>query len=89
MPIFTIMSLEEFAALSPDDQQDHLWFYGSVLANRYEEAHIFLLYALDSFFVELQYDAYQSRLLRVDAFQSPDALVPYLPLLPDDLLAAL
>ena len=83
------MSREDFLTLPPDDQQEYLWFYGSILANRYEEAHIFLLYALDAFFVELQYDAYHNSLLRITAFQSPDRLTPYLPLLPDDVLAEL
>lgn len=83
------MKLEDFLILPHNHQQEQLWFRGSVLANRYEEAHIFLLYALDLFFVELQYDAADSKLLRLSAFTSTEPLTPYLPLLPDDILETL
>ncbi|WP_128545763.1 hypothetical protein [Larkinella soli] len=80
------MTLEDFLTLPHDHQQEQLWFRGSVLANRYEETHIYLLYALDMFYVELKYDTLGNRLLRVSAFTSTEPLTPYLPLLPDDIL---
>ncbi len=80
------MKLEDFLTLPLNHQQEQLWFRGSVLANRYEDASIFLLYALDLFYVELQYDAVGNKLLRLSAFTSTEPLAPYLPLLPDDLL---
>ncbi|RRB14154.1 hypothetical protein [Larkinella knui] len=83
------MKLDDFLRLSHGHQQEQLWFRGSVLANRYEDTHIYLLYALDLFYVELQYDAAGSKLLRLSAFTSTEPLTPYLPLLPDDLLAEL
>jgi hypothetical protein len=81
------MTLDDFLLLPYDQQQDCLWYEGAVLANRYEEDAIYLLYSLDGFFVELQYAAYGNRLQRVSAFHSTELLTPYLPLLPDDLLA--
>ncbi|WP_234735408.1 hypothetical protein [Tellurirhabdus bombi] len=83
------MTLEDFQNISYDNQQEQLYYRGSLLANRYEENFIYLLYALDSFYVELQYDSLRNRLLRLSAFYSTDLLLPYLPLLPDDLLQEL
>jgi len=80
------MTLDDFYLLPHHDQQEQLYFRGSLLANRYEGPHIYLLYALDSFFVELQYDSQRNRLLRTSAFTTTDPLLPYLPLLPDDLV---
>ncbi|WP_266363969.1 hypothetical protein [Tellurirhabdus rosea] len=80
------MTLSDFQQLPHDHQQEQLYFRGSLLANRYEDNYVYLLYALDSFYVEMQYDAIRNRLRRLSAFHSTDLLLPYLPLLPDDIL---
>jgi hypothetical protein len=73
----------DFTALPADRQLDTLYRTGSILANRYEAADIWLLYALHDFFVELRYDAFTNELRQVLAFRQPARLEPYLPYLPD------
>lgn len=75
------MQPADFARLSTQQQLDNLYNSGNILANRYEGDHIFLLYNLDNFYVELRYDAYNSKLHQVTAFRSTDKLEPYLPYL--------
>ena len=73
------MQLADFSNLPAQQQLDTLYFAGDVLANRYEENDIFLLYTLQNFYVELRYDAYNSQLHEVTAFRNTDKLEPYLP----------
>jgi hypothetical protein len=75
------MNPTHFTSLDTEDQLNALYFEGSVLANRYEDEFIFLLYSLDSFYVEIRHDAYTNRILQVSAFKSTDKLEPYLPYL--------
>ncbi|MBO0938531.1 hypothetical protein J2I47_18410 [Fibrella sp. HMF5335] len=75
------MDPAHFTSLDTEDQLNALYFEGSVLANRYEDEFIFLLYSLDSFYVEIRHDAYTNRILQVSAFKSTDKLEPYLPYL--------
>jgi hypothetical protein len=70
-----------FTSLDTDDQLNALYFEGNILANRYEDDFIFLLYSLDSFYVEVRYEAYTNRVKQVSAFKSTDKLEPYLPYL--------
>lgn len=71
----------EFTELATDRQLDILYFEGDLLANRYEEEYIYLLYSFEDFFVELRHDAYTNHLKQVSAFRSTDKLEPYLPYL--------
>ncbi|AQG79642.1 hypothetical protein [Spirosoma montaniterrae] len=75
------MKPADFTQLAPQQQLDTLYFAGDILANRYEGDHIFLLYSLKNFYVELQYDAYRSNLQQVAVFNDTDRLEPYLPYL--------
>ena len=75
------MDPAHFTSLDTEDQLNALYFEGSVLANRYEDEFIFLLYSLGSFYVEIRHDAYTNRILQVSAFKSTDKLEPYLPYL--------
>ena len=70
-----------FSTLPANEQSQILYFKGDILANRYEDEHIFLLYSLNDFYVELRYDAYRSHLQHVAAFRDTDKLEPYLPYL--------
>lgn len=71
----------DFTQLPTQQQLDTLYFAGDILANRYEGEHIYLLYSLKNFYVELRYDAYRSNLQHVSAFRDTDKLEPYLPYL--------
>ena len=75
------MQLADFTRLPANRQLDTLYFTGDILANRYEGEHIFLLYNLNGFYVELRYDAYNNKLHQVTAFRDTDKLEPYLPYL--------
>jgi hypothetical protein len=70
-----------FTSLDQEDQLNALYFEGSILANRYEDEFVYLLYSLDSFYVEIRHDAYTNRILEIEAFKSIDRLDPYLPYL--------
>lgn len=75
------MQPADFSRLPADQQLDTLYFTGDILANRYEGENIFLLYNLGGFYVELRYDAHNSKLHQVTAFRDTDRLEPYLPYL--------
>ncbi len=75
------MQPADFTALSTDDQLEALYFEGDILANRYEEEFIFLLYSLYDFYVELRHDAYSNQIRQITAFRGTDLLEPYLPYL--------
>ena len=75
------MQPADFSRLPAEQQLDTLYFAGDILANRYEEENIFLLYNLRDFYVELRYDAYNSKLHQVTAFRDTAQLEPYLPYL--------
>ncbi len=77
----TRMQPADFTQLPAQQQLDTLYFSGDILANRYEDDAIFLLYNLRDFYVELRYDAYHSKLQNVIAFRDTDKLEPYLPYL--------
>ena len=76
-----LMQPADFTKLPADQQLDTLYFMGDILANRYEGEHIFLLYNLRDFYVELRYDAYNNHLHQVTAFRDTNQLEPYLPYL--------
>ena len=75
------MQSNEFTQLPIQQQLDTLYFTGDVLANRYEGDEIFLLYNLHNFYVELRYNAYNSKIKAVTTFRDTDRLEPYLPYL--------
>jgi hypothetical protein len=80
------MQPADFSALPTQQQLDILYYQGDILANRYEDEFIFLLYSIDSFYVELRHDAYSNKLLAVSAFKDTEQLDPYLPYLVEEVL---
>ena len=80
------MKPADFSALPTEQQLDILYYQGDVLANRYEDEFIFLLYSLDSFYVELRHYAVNNNLLAVSAFKDTEQLEPYLPYLVEEVL---
>jgi hypothetical protein len=75
------MQPSDFIALPAQQQLDTLYYAGNVMANRYEDENIYLLYNIDTFYVELRYDAANNALRQVSAFKSTEQLEPYLPYL--------
>lgn len=75
------MKPADFNKLPFQQQLDTLYFSGDILANRYEGENVFLLYNLRDFYVELRYDAYNSKLHQITTFRDTDKLEPYLPYL--------
>ncbi len=80
------MKPADFSALPTEQQLDILYYQGDILANRYEDEFIFLLYSLHNFYVELRHDAYTNKLQEVSAFKDTDQLDAYLPYLAEELI---
>ncbi|TAE21023.1 MAG: hypothetical protein EAZ91_25760 [Cytophagales bacterium] len=79
------MKPADFTLLTTQEQLDILYYQGDILANRYEDEFIYLLYSFHNFYVELRHDAYSNKLLDVIAFRDTDRLEVYLPYLEEDL----
>lgn len=79
------MKPADFTALPTQEQLDSLYYQGDILANRYEDEFIFLLYSFHNFYVELRHDAYSNTLLSVSAFRDTDKLDAYLPYLVEEI----
>lgn len=75
------MTTAHFTSLDTDNQLNALYFEGHILANRYEDDFIYLLYSLNSFYVEVRHEAYTNQVKQISAFKSTDKLEPYLPYL--------
>jgi hypothetical protein len=75
-----------FNTLPTEQQLDILYYQADILANRYEDEFIYLLYSLDSFYVELRHDAQNNKLLEVSAFRDTDRLESYLPYLAEEII---
>lgn len=80
------MKPADFSALSTDEQLDILYYQADILANRYEDEFIYLLYSFHNFYVELRHDAYSNKLLEVVAFRDTERLEVYLPYLTEDVI---
>ncbi len=80
------MKPADFTLLTTQEQLDILYYQGDILANRYEDEFIYLLYSFHNFYVELRHDAYSNKLLDVIAFRDTDRLEVYLPYLEEDLV---
>lgn len=72
------MGIYEFNQLGPDDQANLLWEHGTFLMNRLDDKHIFNLYSLSDFYVEVCYDNKSNSISRIRTFKIIGALEPYL-----------
>lgn len=72
------MRMYDFKLLADDEQIDVLYEEGSFLGKRYFHGSQVLLYALDSFYVEVFYKQYRRHIDRINCFQSTAQLQPYL-----------
>lgn len=72
------MRMYDFKLLADDEQIDVLYNEGSFLGKRYYNGSQVLLYALDSFYVEVFYKEYRRYISCINCFQSTAQLQPYL-----------
>lgn len=72
------MTLYEFLLLNEDQKYDAMSEYGVLVGDRKEGQHGFLLYQLDSFYVEGQFDINENKILSIKSFSSDVPLSPYL-----------
>lgn len=72
------LGIYEFNQLGLDAQANLLWEHGTFLMNRLDDRHIFNLYSLSDFYVEVCYDNQSNKILSFRSFKSKDQLWPYL-----------
>jgi hypothetical protein len=72
------MTLYEFKSFDLDRQAEFTWDHGVLLGFRDEKEKHMILYSLQNFYVEIQYDAYQNDIIGIISFISDDPLLPYL-----------
>jgi hypothetical protein len=70
------MILHEFKALPKEGQIEALWHLGIPVSERDDDRFLYVLFCLDSFYVELKY--YGDLLINLYAFKNTEPLEPYL-----------
>lgn len=71
------ITLYEFLALPDQEQYDILFKAGEYLDVRIEENRRFVLYAVDLFFVEVEYDSENNKIINKRAFVQGEILDKY------------
>lgn len=71
------ITLYQFLALSDDDQYNIVFTEGNCVEIRLEGSRRFVLYAVDLFFVEVEYDSENNLIRNKKAFVSGDMLDRY------------
>ena len=71
------MTLYEFNSLSVHDKYDHVFTKGLFIDYRLDVERRFALYALDMFFVEIQYDRINNKIIRLRSFKTGELLDKY------------
>lgn len=71
------ITLYEFLALPEQEQYQVIWNYGNCIDVRMEESRRYTLYAVDMFFVEVEYDQEQNKIINKRAFISGELLNKY------------
>ena len=72
------MTFYQFNALDEMDQAEAIWEKSVFLKDRTEGEYKYILYQVDSFYVELHYNLEHNVLKRGRVFANPDHLQPYL-----------
>lgn len=75
------MTLYEYNALDKPEQSESLWEFGVHIGERDENNIRYILYALDSFYVELKYNKKLNVINSSRSFSSTTQLEPYLHLI--------
>lgn len=76
--VFRAMTLYEFNRLPKDQQREKVWDQSTFLVRRKIGRSYLLLYALDSFYVEIRYNADHNEITACRPFRSLIPLEPYL-----------
>lgn len=72
------MILHQFKALKQQEQYQAVWDEGVYLTDRVVDKNRFVLYQIDSFYVELVYNTDENKIISNKSFLSTDLLKPYL-----------
>jgi hypothetical protein len=72
------MTFYQFKALSEYKQYQYIKSKGVIIANRISAAYKFLLYQIDSFYVELKYNLLETKIEVIRCFSGTKDLDPYL-----------
>ena len=72
------MTFYQFKALSAYKQYQYLRKRGVMIAQRITTAYKFLLYQIDSFYVELKYNLIETKIEVIKCFSDTKDLDPYL-----------
>jgi len=72
------MTFYQFKALSAYKQYQYLKKRGVMIAQRITTAYKFLLYQIDSFYVELKYNLLETKIEVIKCFSDTKDLDPYL-----------
>lgn len=71
------MTLSQFNELDPLQQYNTVWDKGILIDVRFTHDHKFLLYQIDAFYVEINYDGENNAILGLKSFDSPMPLIAY------------
>jgi hypothetical protein len=72
------MTFLQFKSLSPYKQFEILTKKGVMIADRIGTAYKYLLYQIDSFYVELKYNLFETKIEAIKCFFDTKDLDPYL-----------
>jgi hypothetical protein len=72
------MTLYQFKSLSGYKQHQYIKRKGVFIAQRISTAYKFLLYQIDSFYVELKYNVFETKIEVIRCFSDTKNLDPYL-----------
>lgn len=73
------MTLYQFNALDEMEQMEAVWDFGVHIGERDEPVFRYILYGINSFFVELKYNREHNSLVGSRSFTTQKLLEPYLP----------
>jgi hypothetical protein len=72
------MNMYQFNCLDEVRQIELLWSAGVLIGSRQEGLYKILLYQIDSFYVEVFYQYFQGKMVKLTSFTDTEQLKPYL-----------
>ena len=72
------MTFQQFNKLSAVEQEIAVWYIGVAVADRFDGDNRFLLFQLDSFYIEITYAINLNIITKIVAFDNMELLDPYL-----------
>lgn len=73
------MKIYEFLILDDAQQYDIVWDKGVLIDTFKETSTVFSLYALNDFFVEIEYNSAENKIVNKTVFKQGERLEKYLP----------